>query len=609
MHQPSRDSTSWARALLIVSLAIAIWAALIAVTGGFRVDLGPIRISSRNAIRAFLLSLVPAALAWRLAYQDWLEARVTRSLPVLRQCAVVVVVLLASAVLAAGVRYGSRAAAASDASGYASQSALWVQGTLKIAQSFTASLPWPEAKHSFTPLGYRAGAGDAMVPTYAPGVPLLMAAARLVSSCGPYLVGPLCCALFVLFTFHLGRQVFGTATGVVASALVACSPVVLFMSFMPMADLPAAACWTGALALAVSGTPRASLASGVLTGLAVLIRPNLVPLAVFPWAMTILRCQALRPMLVRTALFAAGSVPAALFIAWFNNLLYGSPLTSGYGDLSSGFALHYGGINLKRYSSWWLESQGPLAFLFVAAFFRRRQNMAREFRVLVAFGIALALLYLFYIPFEAWWFLRFLLPGVPLIFLLCADVIDWASRGSIAVKIAALAAFTVAAGGHAARFIDTHDIGGIGVGEQRYVEPALYIADRTPADAIVLTMQHSGSLRYHSGRLTMRWDAIDPAWLDRAIDFLQDRGIATYALLEYWEEPQFRERFKGQRVLDELDLGPLATGRAGEQRFYPLRAPGSGSRRVPETIPPRPDRPCLEISHDYEEPLAVRRLR
>jgi hypothetical protein len=608
MH-PSRKSTSTARALLIISAILAIWAALIAVTGGFRIELGPIRISSRNAVRGFLLSLVPAALAWRLAYQEWLELRLSRSIPLLERYSVVSAALLAVAVLIAGVTCGGRAAAAADASGYVSQSALWIDGSLKIDQTFTRSLPWPEAKHTFTPLGYRAGVGDAMVPTYAPGVPLLMAAARLVSTCGPYLVGPISCALLVLFTFHLGRQIFGPATAVAGSALVACSPVVLFMSFTPMADVPAATFWTGALAAAASGTPRASLCSGLLTGVAILIRPNLVPLAVFPWVMTILRCNGPRPLFVRTALFAAGSVPAALVIAWLNDYLYGSPLTSGYGDLSSGFAVRYAAINVKNYSAWWFESQGPLAFLFVGALFRRREKMARESWVLVAFGLGVALLYLFYIPFEEWWFLRFVLPAVPLVFLFCADAVEWAAHRSLAVQAAALLAFTLSAGGHAARFFDTHDIGGLGVGEQRYVEPALYIADRTPADAVVLTMQHSGSLRYHAGRLTMRWDAIDPAWLDRAVDYLHDHGIATYVLLEYWEEPQFRERFKGQRVLNELDLGPLATGRSGEQRFYPLVAAGSGTRRVPEIIPLRPDRPCLEISPHYVEPLAVRKLK
>ena len=51
---------------------------MIAVTGGFRIELGPVRISSRNSSRVFLLALVSLAIAWRLAYVAQLEAWIQR---------------------------------------------------------------------------------------------------------------------------------------------------------------------------------------------------------------------------------------------------------------------------------------------------------------------------------------------------------------------------------------------------------------------------------------------------------------------------------------------------------------------------------------------------
>ena len=66
------------------------------------------------------------------------------------------------------------------------------RGTPQIDVGFAAALPWPDAKETLTPLGYRIGAGGAMVPTYAPGVPLLMALARVAGTCGPYPRGPIC---------------------------------------------------------------------------------------------------------------------------------------------------------------------------------------------------------------------------------------------------------------------------------------------------------------------------------------------------------------------------------------------------------------------------------
>ncbi len=92
---------------------------------------------------------------------------------------------------------------------------------------------------------------------------------------------------------------------------------------------------------------------------------------------------------------------------------------------------------------------------------------------------------------------------------------------------------------------------------------------------------------------------MNPEWLDRAVAFLHDRGIATYAVLEYWEEAEFRQRFRGQQLLAELDRGPVATARAGETRIFPLSGPESGRARTPVVIGPRPERTCIDMSPDY----------
>jgi hypothetical protein len=121
-------------------------------------------------------------------------------------------------------------------------------------------------------------------------------------------------------------------------------------------------------------------------------------------------------------------------------------------------------------------------------------------------------------------------------------------------------------------------------------------------------MQHSGSIRYYTGRVIVRWDTLNPEWLDRAVAFLRDRGVATYAVLEYWEEVEFRQRFRGQQLIAELDRGPVATARAGETRLYPLSAPESGQLRTPIVIGPRPERTCNDMSPDYAAPRIVGKL-
>ena len=599
-----------ARALLIVAAALVLWAAVAAITGGFRIQIGPIRISSRNASRIFLIAALPAALAWRLAYRERLEAWLTSHRTGLRRMGLIATLAAAGGLLGAGVLYGSRTAAASDASGYVSQSALWASRALKIDSGFAAVLPWPNGPQTLTPLGYRIGAGGAMVPTYPSGVPILMALARKIDACGPYVVGPICGALLVLFTFQLGRPIFGTAPAAVAAALVACSPVVVFMSLLPMADVPAATFWVGALSVAVGGTTARTVGAGILTAIAILIRPNLVPLAVFPWLMVMVKAGTWRDRATRTALFAAASIPGALAVGWINAALYGSPLTSGYGDLGPGFSLGHAAANVRRYPAWWLESQGPFGFLFLAVLWHwgRRHAMRRELLVLVGFAFAVAFLYLFYLPFDAWWFLRFVVPAVPIALLFCGDAVARAAGPTATVRFAALTAFTVIAASHAMRFIDTRDLLGIGTGERRYLEPALHIASATPPDAVIIAMQHSGSVRYYTGRLIVRWDNLDPAWLDRSVAFLRERGIAPYLLVEDWEEKEFRTRFAGQRTIADLDRGPIATARSGNIRLYSLQ-PGFPSPPVPTAVPIIDDRTCHEVSPDFAAPQAAGRLR
>ena len=54
----------------------------------------------------------------------------------------------------------------------------------------------------------------------------------------------------------------------------------------------------------------------------------------------------------------------------------------------------------------------------------------------------------------------------------------------------------------------------------------------TGPDDVVISAQHSGSIRYYAGRLTLRWDVGDPAWLDRTVDWLAAHGHHPYFVLE-----------------------------------------------------------------------------
>jgi hypothetical protein len=103
----------------------------------------------------------------------------------------------------------------------------------------------------------------------------------------------------------------------------------------------------------------------------------------------------------------------------------------------------------------------------------------------------------------------------------------------------------------------------------------------------------------------MRWDVLDPGWLDRAVATFHARGVPVFALVESWEEADLRRRFAGQRTLAQL-TGPLAVTADGELRLYSLwpGGPSPESARIPHA----PDQDCQAMSARFPTPEAVRRL-
>ena len=297
---------------------------------------------------------------------------------------------------------------------YVTQAGLWRTGTLQIHQDIVRDSPWPGAPETWTPLGFRTIPGNpgAIASVYPPGLPLLMALFQIIAGyCGAFLVVPICSALTVWLTYLLGRRLFDAPhIGLLAAALVAASPVFLYQIMNAMSDVPVTAAWTLALLLLVSDRP---LLSGLAVGAAILIRPNLAPVSgVFVlWLAVTNRASVWR--------FAAGLAPALGAVLLVNWRMYGSPLTSGYGELGHYYAWEYALANLRRYPVWIVDTQTPLVLLalclFVAPAWLPPPRVPR-LRLLFGGFIGIVFLsYLFYTPFDAWWFLRFLLPIWPAI--------------------------------------------------------------------------------------------------------------------------------------------------------------------------------------------------
>src|SRR5262245_59434850 len=234
MTGTSRGSPPRSSAILFALAVIAAGTSIAITLSGFSVRLFGSRLSSRGALRPALLAILFLTIAYRCrpkwerrSVARWFERTAWTLAPWVASLAAVVVIVL-------WIAYGSRAAGGSDSYGYVSQARLWLDGDLHIHQEFAAAAPWPSADRTFTPLGYQPAPEHTIVPTYAPGLPILMAIfMKVIGDCGAFLVTPVCGALLVVLTFTLGLQVSGRTTGTLAALLTASSPTILLMTLWP----------------------------------------------------------------------------------------------------------------------------------------------------------------------------------------------------------------------------------------------------------------------------------------------------------------------------------------------------------------------------------------
>jgi hypothetical protein len=499
----------------------------------------------------------------------------------------VMAALLSLAALYAAIHWGAWIGGGSDSYGYVSQAGYWQRGSLVIQEDVIRASPWPGAALTWSPLGYRPSPKrpDAIVPLYAPGLPLLMALGQAIAGfCGAFFVVPLCGALTVWLTYAVGRRVFDApGTALWGAALVATSPVFLYQIMNAMSDVPVTAAWTLALALTLSRRP---LAAGFAMSAAIAIRPNLAPLAGVLLAWTLLverRERGPRGAVAAGLRLAAGVAVSVVGVAAFNGVLYESPFTSGYGQTSDLYGLRFFSTNVRQFSVWIADVETPIvaaaALFFLAPGLLPPAKVAFA-RVLLGGSLLVVLLsYVFYQPFDAWWYLRFLLPMWPVMMLLTAAALEsMARRWLRPLYPVAIAAAVMFGTWHGLRTgIDRHafDLGSF---ERRYVDMARFVAAHTEADAVILSVQHSGSLRLYADRLTLRYDALDPLWLDRVVAHLQASGRRPYYVLDGGEVEAFRQRFGSANRAGRLDWPPVAMLSGGIALYDPIE-------RRSETVP------------------------
>jgi Dolichyl-phosphate-mannose-protein mannosyltransferase len=600
-----------ARISAVVCVIAAAWAAYLQVHGGYDARILGIRVRTNDASRLVYVSL-SAGLVWLGLYGVGRAlADLNRGIAwLVRQLARLddrlIVAALALAVVVMGLEWGSKAAGGADSYGYLSEAELFLRGHLTISFPWLADIPWASAQSHFSPLGYRPGLSPTeIVPKYAPGLPMLMALAKAIGGqAGIFWVVPLSGGLLVLATLGIGRRLGSSRAGMLAAWLVATSPALLYQLMQPMSDVPVAAAWAIAFWCLFGRGVGSTAAAGLATGIAILIRPNLAPMAAVPavWLCISVwrdRSAPWRPKLMRLAAFGLGPALGILATAALNKLWYGSPFRSGYETFDALFNWSNLAPNLRNYFVWFVETQTPLALLGVVALMLPLSRLwpagVARGRVVVGtlFVLTVWMEYCAYVPFDVWWYLRFMLPCWPFLMLGLSVALLWPVQSSRPLLTLGIILLTVAIGAHGIWFAKHSSAFELQRGEDKYPTIAKLVQRRTEANSIIFSMQHSGSIRYYGGRMTLSFYTLDANMLDRSVRWFTERGVHPYALLEDWEAEEFKQRFSDINVMGKLLMPPTLIYHGSATAYlYDFWRPAASRDTVEAFVDP-PDKPVL----------------
>jgi hypothetical protein len=477
----------------------------------------------------------------------------------MRLFSVSIAVAAALALAAVGFLRGTYAAGGSDSSCYALMAEAFASGGLQPTSSLVGQVPWPDAARTFTPGGFVPSQTKptGFAPVCAPGFSLLLAPSiALGGRDAMFWVTPFAGALLVWCAFLAAGHLAGPVAGAVASVLIAASPPVLYQVVQPMNDVTTAALWMGVF---VALLKRKWASAGVFCGLALLVRPNLLPLALVSglFILLIATHKPLTPGVARVGKFCFAALPFALLILWLNNELYGSAFKTGYGQLDRLFAFSNVSTNATRYVGWLVETHTPFPLLAALAPFAIDRNKRGD--VMLAIGVigATGFTYFFYTPFDDWSYLRFLLPAISLMIVLASAVaVNLCMRLGKRAGLFVIAGATVILAMLYADIAQERHALALQFLEQRYRSAGIVVRDHLPDGAVVLSVWDSGAVRFHGRKEALAWDGLDPAWLDRSLDWLAEHDRRPYIMVESWEEAAFRSRFANESDIGKLDWPP-----------------------------------------------------
>jgi hypothetical protein len=447
----------------------------------------------------------------------------------------------------------------SDNSGYFNEARILARGQIHAPMRTLAGLPAAEVPYLYVPLGFKPSGNAQLVPTYPPGLPLLLVpVARVIGwdHAGDALLLIHSLAGLAL-TFALARMCgLPEWWALAASALLAASPLYLFTSLQALSDVPATV-WAAAAVLAAlrsRTTAGWALVSGLCISVAFLIRPNNFLIAV-----PVLIAAGISPR--RLILVALGSLPG--IAVWFsiNRAAYGDPFQSGYGAIGNEFHSSLIAGTLGYYARWLPLLLSPIVFI-APAMVALYRLVPRISSVLLSWALAyLAFFSAYRWTHEQWWFLRFLLPAAPAMivaglfvahfwFVIVRDRYPASVRRFLPLVLL-LAAISVEL-----RLSEPmREAWTIGHGERKYGRVSSWLMSHVPNDSVVIASQASGALFYFTPFTLLRYEDIDASVSRRVAATLPAENRHLYAALFPFEVDALKKLpGKWERVVSVDDV-------------------------------------------------------
>lgn len=425
---------------------------------------------------------------------------------------------------------------ASDWYGYYAESLLFRQGQLTMKTAF------PPAQYpAFAPLGFLA-AGDKIIPQYPPGFPLLLALFGFLGL--EFFVNALCGVLTILVLYLILRNLVGRGLAVLYALLWTFFPVALWGSVNLMSDLVA----TLFILLTYYFFRRDEIFwSGVAFSFAMTVRPsNILFFIVF--LPLIFRKKKFWPFCLSTAIIGS-------LYGLYNWAVFGKPWMTGYQGvaaelLGSVFFHHF-----IYYGKTIFIIMTPLLLIpALLALVRRKPQRWFYFFWLLAYWI-------FYSFWKSgadyWWYLRFLLPGLPALFILSAlgmqDIRErlsarklyWRWLFNAAAVFVLLVMLPYFCGYSKRNMVLTADRGKL------FFKASKKIQSLLPPGAMVGSLEMSGPLRLYAGIESFRWD--HPQRRKLMYDFL-NKGRTLYLLVE----PNYKRHPSMERIARNFNLKKIA---------------------------------------------------